>query len=161
MSAGNRRSLVGWILGVAAVVVAIATIAAAISVMGTPGEQRAARFDDRRVDDLEALDLAIRMHAEKNGALPRDLATLARQPGRQLPLQDPETGTPYEYRATGKDAYRLCAVFTTDTAEARSAPLRGEWAHGVGRTCFDRKRKEENAAAVIGMDADVVVQSGP
>lgn len=152
MSAANARNALGWGLGIAAVIVAVGTIAAAISVMGTPSEQRAARFDDRRVDDLETLDLAIRMHAEKNGALPRDLATMAREPGRQLPLQDPETGTPYEYRATGKDAYRLCAVFTTDTAEARSAPLRGEWAHGVGRTCFDRKRKggdAESAASAV------------
>lgn len=148
-------------LGIAAVLVAVGTIAAAISVMGTPGEQRAARIDDRRVDDLQALDLAIRMYAEKNGALPSDLATLASEPGRKLPLQEPEQGAPYEYRATGKDAYRLCAVFTTDTAETRSAPVRGEWAHGKGRTCFDRTRKERNAAAVAGMGADAALQGDP
>lgn len=160
MSTANARNALGWGLGIAAVVVAVATIVAAISVMGTPSEQRAARIDDRRVDDLETLDLSIRAFAEKRGALPTDLADIAREPGRRLPLKDPETGTAYEYRATAKNTYQLCAVFTTDTAETRSAPARGEWAHGKGRTCFDRKRKAGNAAAVIGMDAGAL-ESAP
>jgi hypothetical protein len=160
MSTANTRNALGWSLGIAAVIVAVATIAAAISVMGTPGEQRAARFDDRRVDDLETLDFAIRAFAEKRGALPADLAAIAREPGRRLPLKDPESGMPYEYRATAKNTYQLCAVFTTDTAETRSAPPREEWAHGRGRMCFDRKRKAGSAAAVIGTDADAL-RSGP
>lgn len=149
MSTPNSRNALGWSLGVAAVVVAIATIAAAITVMGTPGEQRLARIDDRRVDDLETLDYAIRAFAEKRGTLPPDLATIAREPGRQLPLKDPESSAPYEYRATATSAYQLCAVFNTDTAQALSVPVRGAWAHGIGRTCFDRTLKGGDAESAV------------
>lgn len=153
MSAPNPRNRLGWTLGIAAAVVAVATIAGAISVMGTPGEQRAARIDDRRVDDLVALDNAVRAYAEKHERLPQDLATLTRQPGRRLPLTDPQHGTPYEYLVTAKHRYRLCAVFTTDTAAAPRAGryFRKDWAHGIGRTCFDRRRKTGNAAALAEM----------
>lgn len=154
MSPSNPRNALGWSLGVAAVVIAIATIAAAIMVMGTPGEQRTARIDDRRVDDLQTLDYAIRAFAEKRSTLPPDLATLAREPGRQLPLKDPESGAPYEYRVTAKGAYQLCAVFTTDTAQARSAPARGAWTHGIGRTCFDRALRSGDAESAAAAATD-------
>ena len=161
MSAATTRNTLGWSLGIAAVVVAVATIAAAITVMGTPAEQRAARIDDRRIDDLEALDLAIRLSADKRGVLPADLATLAREPGRKLSLQDPESGALYPYVVTAKNAYRLCAVFTTDTAEDRSAPARGDWAHGRGRTCFDRSWKRGKTTTLSGMAAEAEMSSGP
>ena len=146
MSTTNARNALGWGLGIAAVVIAVGTIVAAISVMGTPSEQRAARIDERRVDDLEALDVDIRAFAEKNGSLPGDLATLAHVPGRQLPLKDPESGTPYEYRVIAKNAYQLCAQFKTDTAVSGNAEWRKQWAHGAGRTCFDRTWKRRKAA---------------
>jgi hypothetical protein len=146
MSTANTRSALGWSLGIAAVIVAVATIAAAISVMGTPGEQRAARIDERRVDDLQALEFDIRAFAEKNGRLPGDLSTLARLPGRRLSLRDPERRTPYEYRVTADNTYQLCAVFRTDTAVSGNAEWRKQWAHGVGRTCFDRLWKRRKAA---------------
>ena len=130
-----------WIAIAASVVVAAAVVAA-IAVMGTPAAQREARLDGRRASDLDRIDNAVRRHAELHEALPADLAMLARQPGRRLAIVDPVTGVAYGYTVTGPRTYRLCAVFTTDTARTLQGGetwIQDDWLHGTGRHCFDRK----------------------
>jgi hypothetical protein len=136
---------VGLYLAVAASVVVIATLVAAIGVMGTPSQQRLVRLDERRVGDLDRIVDAIREHG-----LPRDLATLARTPGERLSIVDPVDGQPYEFAPLGKDRFRLCAHFATDTAKVVSDSWyqRGIWSHGQGRHCFDRDM-DNNAATAI------------
>lgn len=130
-----------WLALVAGVVV-VATVAAAIAVMGPPWTQREARFDRRRVEDLERIVDAIARYAETHDALPPDLATLARQPGLRLAIADPKNQAPYAYEVTGARSYRLCATFATDTAAERAGFWTHEdWSHGAGRQCFDRRRK--------------------
>lgn len=133
-----------WLL-VAAGVVAIATIAAAIAVMGTPSAQRQVKLDDRRTGDLQGIAYAVDRYRKQRGELPPDLATLADQPGRRLAIADPVSGTPYTYEITGARSFRLCAVFTTDTAETFSANRwPSEWSHGAGRQCFDRRSGKDD-----------------
>ncbi len=126
-----------WILIVAAVAVA-ATVVAAIAVLGTPGAQRQLRQDERRVRDLSSLQDEIEAWAKQRGALPADLAVLARRPGVRLATTDPFNAQPYAYRVVDARNYRLCATFDTDTAEVRSD--RGSartWRHPRGNYCFD------------------------
>ena len=132
-----------WLLIIAGVVL-VATLAAAIVVMGSPGTQREQLLDQRRVRDLEAIAGAVNDHAQRYGMLPADLPALAAQPGQQLAITDPVGGMPYEYKITGERAFELCAVFTSDTAQRpadQNRRIQHQWRHAAGRQCFDRKLK--------------------
>lgn len=141
-----------WLLLAAAVVV-VATLVAAIASIGLPSEQRLERLDERRVADLGNLESAIDAHVRTADALPTTLAELAAEPGMRLSTVDPESGRPYEYVVRGARAYRLCAVFATDTARTRAdVAARGaysRWFHGKGRHCFERRLDAAGSKAVV------------
>ena len=128
-----------WLL-IAAAIAVVAAVAAAILVMGSPAAQRERSLDMRRVHDLQRIENAVDRHYLDTGRLPADLATLTRQPGVALTVADPVTASPYAYEAGDGRNYRLCAVFTTDTAidtEDAALPSQTRWAHGSGRHCYD------------------------
>lgn len=136
MSVGNP----GRWLAIAASALVIATVVAAMLVMGSPGSQRESRLDRKREQDMERIAMAINARTVAGQPLPADLAGLAREPGRRLSITDPATDVPYVYQITGDRSYRLCAVFTTDTAEeSRKRWIDPDWLHGRGSHCFDRK----------------------
>lgn len=128
-----------WIAIVASLVV-VATIVAAIAVMGSPSKQRLMRLDERRVVELGNIADQIEAWRNEHGHIPGSLAELAAAPGVRVP-QDPASGQPYGYEVLGASEYRLCAQFDTDTAaETDPQPWRGAvWAHGIGRQCFTRR----------------------
>lgn len=134
----SAQRTAGWWLAVAGGVVATAAVIAAVVMTGSPAAQREARIDARRINDLQRLQTALDAHARKFDALPSDLPTLAKVPGNgDLPLIDPVSGTPYEYARGSAGRYRLCAVFTTDSATATTMSWQPErWRHGAGRHCF-------------------------
>jgi hypothetical protein len=130
---------------IVACLVAVATVAVAIGVMGPPSAQREAKLDGKRVRDLHRIADVIERHVQRNDALPPDLATLATQPGQHLAIVDPVDGSSYVYEITGEHSFRLCAVFATDTALTGGGgypQFDGEWNHGAGRQCFDRRVKD-------------------
>lgn len=130
-------------LAIGASVVVVATVAAAIHVMGTPAMQREARLDRKRIEDLRRLTRAVQAHAQQHSALPRELHALAGR-GSRLPLRDPQDHAPYAYEVTGPRTFRLCAVFATDSAQTGDADRDSwdaDWSHGVGRQCFDRNTR--------------------
>ena len=136
MSAGR----VGRWLAIAASIVVVVSVAAGLLTIGSPGQQRESRFDSKREQDLQAITRAIDRRAKEGHPLPTSLDSLAAEPGQRLAVTDPATGTPYVYLTTGNDGYRLCAVFSTDTASpSRLARVDEDWLHGLGRNCFDRK----------------------
>lgn len=129
-----------WIAGAVAVPV-VATVMAALVVMGSPATQRQARFDERRVEDLQRIDTALRALHARDERLPPTLAEVAMAPGSRLGIVDPRSGQPYGYAIRGARSFRLCAVFETDTGTTppgRSRPVDADWEHGAGRHCFDR-----------------------
>lgn len=133
-----------WLVIVASVAV-VATVIVAIRAMGTPGEQRQVRLDDRRVQDLERVADDIRDRVKRDGNQPSSLAALAAEPGTRLAIVDPVTGTPYDYQATGQRTFKLCAVFVTDTAVTPSFRGYDDSArnHGRGRQCFAFEAEQE------------------
>lgn len=138
----SSRDAGRW-LAIAASAVVIASVATAMLVMGSPGSQRESRLDRKREHDMRRIAMAIDAVAVAGKPLPADLASLAREPGRRLSIADPATYAPYVYEITGDRDYRLCAVFTTDTAqESRKAWIDQDWLHGTGRHCFDRKANQ-------------------
>ena len=144
MSADTTKTArpAGFWLAIAAGVVVVATVATAIGMMGSPWQQRLMRLDAQRVNDLQQLESRIELHANKHDALPPDLRKLVAT-GANLALVSPETHAPYEYIATGKDTYQLCAIFDTDNRAVRRSDLGWsgdliDWAHAAGRHCFAR-----------------------
>ena len=135
MSGGAGRTLV-----IAAAVAIVATVAAAVVVMGPPWTQRQARLDERRVQDLVQLQAAIEDHARREDRLPASLDALDADTGRALSLADPVDGTPYAYEPRDARRYRLCARFATDTRDDRQVGVSaGEgWRHPAGHHCFER-----------------------
>ena len=134
----------GLVIG--AVVVVIATLGYSIYLVGTPGQQRDVRLDDRRIDDLRNISHNIDTYLEINKELPGDLQDLKGPRFYVDSVDDPETGAPYEYRVKKGTDYELCAVFSTDSAERRResrAFSDTAWDHGVGRTCFSLTARAE------------------
>lgn len=148
--AWGRRLLIG------AGVLAVAAIVGGFLLMGSPGHQRDARIDQRRVSDLEEILSAVRSHAEEHKALPARLDPISGAPGVVLSVTDPVSKQPYEYRVLGVDQIEMCAVFATSTSTRAGAVRRTyvekDWPHEAGRTCFKRRiemKAAEDAAAVI------------
>lgn len=137
----NAAPVGRWLL-IAAALVIVATVAAAIVVMGSPSEAREARLDERRVRDLDRIADVVRTYAQRHGQPPADLAALAQQPGVRLAIADPVSAAPYPYRVSDADSFRLCASFSTDTAKIvteEQSRIDRHWLHGAGEQCFDLK----------------------
>lgn len=125
----KRRDL---IMAAAALLAVLIMLALGFHALGPRADRRAARADERRVEDLRSIAQAI-YYRQK--ALP---ATLAELPVPAASLKDPVTGAPYEYHPDAGKTYELCATFASDSAtdyeEFRPRPV--FWSHPKGRHCF-------------------------
>lgn len=133
----------GKALLVAATMFVAAAIVAAIYIE-PPQAAREKRLDERRVQDLAALEMKLSEYWNRQKKLPQTLNDLTTA-GLQGADSDPETRHPYQYVPTGELSYRLCATFSAGSADhGRAAwPARQvEWAHGRGAQCFDRNVRQ-------------------
>jgi hypothetical protein len=123
-----------------AIVIAVASASAGLYAVGRPAEERMRRADDRRIDDLAAIEAAAAVYFKRHGRLPDSLDELGPEGGVKLERWDP-SGTDYEYRVTAPHAYELCATFVRESEPGRN--WRGaDWAHGPGRVCFPKTVKQ-------------------
>ena len=140
-------------LAIGAIVIVVATMGYSIYLVGTPGQQRDVRLDERRVDDLRNIPENIDIYLKINEEMPAGLEDLIGPRFYVQSIDDPETGVPYEYRVIEGANYELCAVFSTDDSERSSRP-RGSgptaryysdrvWDHGIGRSCFPLTARAE------------------
>jgi type II secretory pathway pseudopilin PulG len=120
----------------AVIAVVIAAIVAGLVLIGSPGEQRKQRFDERRAQDLAAISLQIRSYWKIHGVLPPTLDDLP--PTGSHGHQDPRTGKPYEYAVLEGAHYRLCADFEAEASDEYPSWL-GFGRHGKGHTCFEQE----------------------
>jgi hypothetical protein len=125
-------------------VVAIVTITAVggLWTAGSPSAERAHRFDDRRISDLQSISYAIDNYWGINKSLPKDLETLSKTRDVYVgSIVDPETSTPYEYTLTDSDSYTLCAEFATATPANEDPRINTVnsryWEHSEGHACFN------------------------
>lgn len=130
---------VNWAVGVLVAV----TILSGFVIVGTPGDARLARLDQRKVNDLQSIQSQITYYYQQKQALPPTLSALEDPLSYyQLPV-DPETGEAYGYRTLGALSFELCATFNREsTAVYGSAPyehgLSQNWQHAAGEECFER-----------------------
>ena len=147
MSTPHRNKLAKP-LAVGTLLLAAFAVGAAVYVTGTPMQQRQARIDERRTDQLQVLERQIHEYADDHGkAWPASLDALAR-PGLRVVSHDPATDAPYEYRVIDAKTFELCATFASDSAQVTNEFRPSDaWAHGIGRQCFERRAKQEKAAS--------------
>lgn len=140
--ATGMHTLFGW-FSFAIVAVAIVW---GIWIVGSPTSGRLHQFDDRRLEDLRAIDNEIisivRPFSEQPGVpvptklnkpLPPTLQEVALQAQYQkLSLNDPQTRDPYEYRVLDAAHFELCATFNF----VRDRQFDIQWNHPAGHHCF-------------------------
>jgi len=137
------------------VAVSIAIVAGFFAV-GSPFSERLRRFDERRVSDLQSIQFQVVDYWQTKGKLPERLEDLRDDFRGFIPLNDPETSEPYEYRTTGELSFELCASFktsnkTVDGKSVEGSPLQlsrpipaepfgfeSNFLHDAQRTCFSR-----------------------
>lgn len=131
-------------------IIMIATIVFGFLLVGSPSEERARRFDEQRVQDLQTIQSQVLSYWINTGTIPQDMKTLE-DPLSGFPIPtDPETNEPYFYEVLEKQKFSLCAEFTKESMEENSlvegpvVPVKydlitdSNWKHGIGRTCFER-----------------------
>jgi hypothetical protein len=143
----------------------LALIIWSFTIIGTPSEQRAWRFDERRIQDLQTIQSQVITYWQQKEKLPATLTDLSNPTSYTSVPVEPEfeKGLKYEYKATGDLSFELCATFSKDmpkgwvegggyggimpmatTDVAVSYPYPGpdgtndSWDHKVGRTCYER-----------------------
>lgn len=132
----------------------LASIIAGFFIVGTPGQQRARRFDEQRVNHLQALQWEIANYWQLKNQLPTALSDLKNAFTGFTPPSDPSTGVSYTYRPMSELSFELCAAFETEgpiegqfrghyprMVEPSFAPGFGmdqNWQHGAGEHCFTR-----------------------
>lgn len=130
-------------------IVLLGVIIAGFFIMGTPSQQRARRFDEQRVTDLQTLQYQIIEYWVQKDALPQNLDVLKNDITGFVSPMDPQTNTSYEYKSVSELSFELCATFNTsqDGASKNRAMesavwypnMESEnWNHSVGRDCFER-----------------------
>ncbi len=99
---------------------------------GSPQNARLRDQDQERVRDLQSIARVATTYAQREGSLAPTLDALRGDNlWRQLRV-DPATGERFEYRPLGSDQFEICATFATEESND------SEWAHGIGRQCFER-----------------------
>lgn len=143
---------------ISSAVLFVVLIVVGVWLAGTPGEARAKRFDQARVQDLNAISNAVTNYYNAKNSLPVTVAELdaANQKAynQTLNLKDPQTGKAYEYRVTGGSSgreFELCAEFNaaykTNAYNSVSYGLNNNiWDHDAGRDCFTQTAYKYNQA---------------
>lgn len=138
-------------IGAVVALLVLAFIIAGFFIMGSPATQKALRQDNQRISDLRSIQSQVTEYYRTTEALPETLEELQDPLVGNYVQSDPETGDSYEYTATGKLAFELCATFALplpefdeeqiDRGDWRVRELQqtaAEWSHDEGRTCFER-----------------------
>ncbi len=137
-------------LGLGAAFGVLVALVVGVLIVGTPGNQRLVRFDERRINDLASIQWQIVEYWQAKGTLPTELSLLNDPLSGYSAPADPE-GVPYEYRVTGELSFELCATFALASSAVRGGSDRqipyyvypetgaeNNWEHEAGRACFER-----------------------
>lgn len=168
----NKERLFGFKVGLSAAIksslIVLAVIIWSFCVMGSPGEQRSWRLDEKRVQDLQNIQYQVINFWQQKEKLPETITELTNPiSGNFIPV-DPEfeKGKSYEYTVKNPLTFELCADFSAAmpkgwseykgyggimpmmTEPARdmsvSYPYPGpigmneSWDHQAGKTCYER-----------------------
>lgn len=157
MIAEEKGRLARRIIAVIGLVAVVAAIVLGFVIVGSPGKQRALRFDSQRVSDLQNIQWQVINYWQRKEAMPAKLSDTSDLISGYVTPNDPETGQPYEYAVTGKTSFDLCATFSLPSQDLKNrgayyggmggdyatdmpypGPSQDIWKHGEGRACFKK-----------------------
>lgn len=132
---------------ISAAVLFVVLVVTGVWLAGSPVDARAKRFDEVRVQDLNAISNAVNNFYDRTEKMPETMAALdeynQKAFNQTLNLRDPESGVLYEYRVVNDTAreFELCAQFNaekrTDQRIYNPSGLNNSiWDHAAGRDCF-------------------------
>lgn len=125
---------------VVSVLVVIASVIWAFSVLGSPRTQRLYKYDEQKISDLMNIDSSIQNYYSTKKSLPKNFTELS-QLNYYINTIDPQKNVSYEYKVNGPLIYELCAEFNKSSDDKtqvnRTYPYGGSaWSHPAGRYCF-------------------------
>ncbi len=125
----------------------LVTIIAGFFIVGSPASQRARRFDETRISNLQNIQNEIVVYWQQKNTLPQNLEALTNDISGFIAPSDPETKQPYEYTVKGQWQFELCATFKTPSLNKLSTNkftqnpaslYQQNWQYSPGRQCFSR-----------------------
>ena len=138
----KKLKIFAWVVSL----LVLAAVVTGFVLVGSPATQRARRFDQQRVNDLQNIQGQVVSYWSDKGSLPKSLSDLNSSISGFVTPQDPETKGNYEYFVKSTLNFELCANF--NQASLNQAPVPSQaiypnyaaenWTHSAGRACFDR-----------------------
>lgn len=131
------RRVLPWL----AIAVVMGGLVLAFVSVGTPGHARLAALDRIRIANLYEITSAVHDRFDAGNGLPATLPSDLKSNDfgtvgtRGNYMNDPASGTPYEYDRVDRNTYRLCATFALSYHPMR--PPDRLWKHPRGHTCYD------------------------
>ncbi|MCX7997116.1 MAG: hypothetical protein N2691_05210 [Patescibacteria group bacterium] len=130
-----RREMIG-ILGIGVLV--LAALIAGFTVIGSPLDQSAIRYDESRYNDFQQISNRINSFYQNRNRLPANLNELETN---VLNTIDPVSGEQYVYQVSGEANYQLCTTFSTTLEEFRRNTTQSYYdlplQHNKGYSCIE------------------------
>ena len=131
---------------VVSVILVLASIVLAFSVIGSPRTQRLVRYDQEKVRHLQTIQSHIVNFWQRKNRLPNNLDEL-KNPISSIAIPvDPQSGNSYEYEVIGDFSFQICADFNresgkypTEQAYYSRTKVTEDWKHDEGVVCFERE----------------------
>jgi len=147
----GAKTMLPRIFAITGSVLLVIAIVGGFFLVGTPAEQRAQRFDERRVNDLQSVQSEVINFYSTKEALPDSITDLENDVTGFIQPKDPQSDASYEYTKTGELTFDVCATFAAkrDYADINKGspetliyppygPYSDNWSHEAGRFCFSR-----------------------
>jgi len=125
--------------GVVFILIVLACLTVAFSLIDSPFKAREIREDRERVDEIRNITAEIENFYRENGQLPTDLSQLVDDfKLTEKEIQDPKTKEIYVYNVSDDTNYELCSNFALASEEDQDRVRweEPEWSHLAGEQCF-------------------------
>ncbi len=126
-------------------IIVLSAIVCGFVLAGSPSKERARKFDDQRISDLQSIQWEIISYWQSKESIPETLSELENPIRGFLVPIDPESKSPYKYKKTGDTSFELCATFNLENNATINEPIAlkynsvdSVWNHSVGEVCFER-----------------------
>lgn len=159
-NAPKETGRISKMIGIASLLVMVGVVIGGFFLVGSPAEQRKARLDDQRVNDLSIIQNELTFYFQQKQTLPATLDELSTSLNGFIPPVDPVSGAAYEFTVIkpGPDEdilnrqpkFELCATFDAESTDYQNVMVKTRqypmmdyaygqnWQHAAGRVCFER-----------------------
>lgn len=129
------------VIGIVSLLV-LGAIIYGFTLVGSPFDVRKEQLDQKRITDISTIQAEIGSYYYEKKVLPTTLNQVEENSTyATLNINDPETQSPYDYKAVSATSYQICATFdlATSTNRPEDYNYQKEYMHPQGYHCFDFK----------------------